>query len=273
MQKCESIMNGKQKHMSKILENGKAIMIPMDHGLSDGPLKGLSNIQHTINEVALGGASAVILHKGIIKSLPEVPKTSVIMHASAGTSVQADTYTKVLVGTVEEAIKLGADGFSLHINVGGAEKEPDMIQKLGSIAEECDRWQIPLLAMMYPRGKNIIKPISPEKVALSARVGAELGADIVKTIYTGDIDSFSKVVDGCPVPVVVAGGPEVDSIKDLLQMVSDVMQAGAIGVTIGRNVFGSDNPQLLTKAIRSIVLQDYSVEESLNIIEPLAIAD
>lgn len=258
-------MNGKQKRMNSILENGKAIMIPMDHGLSDGPLKGLANIHNTIHEVSLGGASAVILHKGIIKSLPEVPNTSVIMHASAGTSVQSDTFTKVLVGTVEEAVKLGADGFSLHINVGGAEKEPDMIRKLGTIAEECDIWQMPLLAMMYPRGNNISKPIPTEKVALSARVGAELGADIVKSIYTGDVDSFSRVVDGCPVPVVVAGGQKVDSVKDILKMVSDVMEAGAIGVTIGRNVFGSDNPQLLTKAIREIVLRKSTVTEALGI--------
>ena len=112
-------MNGKQKRLQKILENDKAIMIPMDHGLSDGPIKGLTNIHQTINEVALGGASSVILHKGIIKSLPTVPQTGIFMHASAGTSVQADTYTKVLVGTVKEAVRLGADAFSLHINVGG----------------------------------------------------------------------------------------------------------------------------------------------------------
>lgn len=188
------------------------------------------------------------------------------MHASAGTSVQADTQTKVLVGTVKEAVRLGADGFSLHINVGGADKEPDMIQKLGSIAEECDSYQIPLLAMMYPRSKNISKPIPVDKVTLSARVGFELGADIVKTIYTRDVDLFSKVIDRCPVPVVVAGGQKIDSVKDLLQMISDVMHAGAIGVTIGRNVFGSDNPQLLTKAIRKIVLQNTSVEDVLDIV-------
>lgn len=264
-------MNGKQKRLNSILEKNKAIIIPMDHGMSDGPVKGLVNIGHTIDEVALGGASAVILHKGIIKSLDHTPNTGIIMHASAGTSVQLDTNTKVLVGSVAESIKLGADAFSLHINVGGADKEPEMIQKLGKIAEECDTWQIPLLAMMYPRGKNIAKPIPVDKVALSARVGAELGADIVKTIYTGDVNSFAKVVEGCPVPVVVAGGPEANSIKDLLQMISDVMHAGAIGVTIGRNIFGSNNPQNLTKVIRSIVLEDISVDEAIDLLTRMPI--
>ena len=258
-------MNGKQKRLNSILENNKAIIVPMDHGLSDGPVKGLINISRTIDEVALGGASSVIIHKGIIKSLDHTPKMGIIMHASAGTSVQVDTNTKVLVGSVAEAVKLGADGFSLHINVGGADKEPDMIQKLGKIAEECDTWQIPLLAMMYPRGKNIAKPIPVEKVALSARVGAELGADIVKTIYTGDIDSFTKVVEGCPVPVVVAGGPQLDNVRDLLQMVADVMEAGAIGTMIGRNIFQHPQPRIITKAINGIICRNWSVEKALEV--------
>ena len=96
---------------------------------------------------------------------------------------------------VDEAIKLGADGISLHINVGGSLKEPDMLAKLGHIAEECDSWEMPLLAMMYPRGKNISNPIDTKQVELVTRVGAELGADIVKSVYTGDVESFSKVVE------------------------------------------------------------------------------
>lgn len=260
-------MLGKQKRLNSILFNGKAIMVPMDHGLSDGPVKGLVNMDHTINEVVTGGASAVIIHKGIIKSLKEVPSTGLILHASGGTSVQLDTNNKVLVANVEEALRLGADAISLHINIGGAPNEPAMVQKLAHISEQCDSWNIPLLAMMYPRGKNITNALDVNKIALVARVGAELGADIVKTIYTGDVASFEKVVEGCPVPVVVAGGPKLDNNKDVLQMVADVMEAGAIGVTLGRNIFQHSQPRLMTKAVKGIISHNWSVEKALDVIE------
>ena len=99
-------MLGKQKRLATILSNGKAIMVPMDHGLSDGPVTGLVNMDHTINEVVSGGASAVIIHKGIIKSLKTVPSTGLVLHSSGGTSVQLDTNNKVLVANVEEALRL-----------------------------------------------------------------------------------------------------------------------------------------------------------------------
>ena len=261
------MMNGKQKRLKNILDGDKAVIVPMDHGLSDGPIKGLVSMDKTIEEVALGGASSVILHKGIIKSLKSVPDTGLIMHASAGTSVQLDTNNKRLVATVKEAVRLGADGFSLHINVGGSPQEPDMIAKLGALVEEADSWEMPILGMMYGRGKNISSPISPKQVALVARVGAELGADIVKSVYTGDVDSFSKVVEGCPVPIVVAGGPKLENSRQVLQMVSDIMEAGAIGTMLGRNIFQHAHPRLMTQAISGIIKHGWNVDRALEILE------
>ena len=133
---------------------------------------------------------------------------------------------KMLTGTVEEALRLGADGVSLHINVGGKE-EPEMLEQLGMIADECHKWNMPLLAMMYPRGENIKNPHDPEIVGHAARIGAELGADIVKTLYTGDVNSFAKIVKSIPVPVVIAGGPKAKTDADVLKMTEDAMKAGA----------------------------------------------
>lgn len=260
-------MLGKEKRLKNILINDKAIIVPMDHGLSDGPVQGLVNIEQTIHEVIEGGASSVIVHKGIIKSLKRVPNAGLIMHASGGTGVQQDTHTKVLVANVQEAIRLGADGISLHINIGGAAHEPAMVQKLSLISEQCDSWNMPLLAMMYPRGKNITNPFDVKNVALAARVGAELGADIVKTVYTGDVESFTKVVEGCPVPIVVAGGPKLDNSQKLLQMVADVMEAGAIGTMIGRNIFQHSQPRVMAKAINGIVCHNWSVERAIEVLE------
>lgn len=124
---------------------------------------------------------------------------------------------------------------------------------------------MPLLAMIYPRGRKIKDEYSGKHIAHACRVGAELGADIIKTSYTGDQDSFSRVVEGCPVPVIIAGGPRVESELDLLKMVEGAIGAGARGAAIGRNVFQHEDPTLITHRICSIVHKGMTAEESLNI--------
>ncbi|MHA1410233.1 MAG: 2-amino-3,7-dideoxy-D-threo-hept-6-ulosonate synthase [Candidatus Odinarchaeia archaeon] len=255
-------MNGKKIRLSRILENGKAVIIPMDHGVSSGPIEGIKNIEETIKKLEKGGATAILTHKGILRSLTEVPKTGMIVHFSASTSLSPDTNWKVLVGSVEEAVKLGADAVSVHVNIG-CEKEPEMLMKLGWFSEACEEWQIPLLAMMYPRGGNVKDPYDPKTVAHVARVGAELGADLIKTNYTGSPETFSEVVDGCPVPVVIAGGPKMDSDKAVLEMVKGAMDAGAKGISMGRNVFQHKNVVGITKALRKIIVNNASVDDAM----------
>ncbi|MDL5502210.1 MAG: class I fructose-bisphosphate aldolase family protein, partial [Candidatus Methanoperedens sp.] len=169
---------------------------------------------------------------------------------------------QVQVCTVEEAIKMGADAVSVHINIG-SETEADQLQKLGSVAEQCDSWGMPLIAMMYPRGKGIKNPNDPELVAHVARAGAELGADIIKTNYTGDIDSFRAVVEGCPAPVVMAGGPKTNTDEEFLEMVRGAIDAGGRGVAIGRNVFQHENPTTMTRALTLVVHKGLSVEDAM----------
>ena len=124
---------------------------------------------------------------------------------------------------------------------------------------------MPLLAMMYPRGKKITDEYSEEYIAHAARVGAELGADIVKTNYIGDPDSFARVVKCCPIPVVIAGGPRVESELDLLTMVEGAISAGARGVAIGRNVFQHGNPAPITRRICGVVHKGLLAREALEI--------
>ena len=162
------------------------------------------------------------------------------------------------MGSVKEAIRLGADAVSLHINIGSKE-EPKMLYKLGMVADECNEWNIPLIAMMYPRGENIQNPHEASVVAHAARIGAEAGADIVKTVYTGDVNSFKEVIKSCPVPVVIAGGPKSNTDTEILQMCKDAMKAGAIGVTFGRNIFQHPKPNEIIKALHSIIFEkDYN---------------
>ena len=130
-----------------------------------------------------------------------------------------------------------------------------MLYKLGLVADECNEWNIPLIAMMYPRGENIKNPHEPAVVAHAARIGAEFGADIVKTVYTGDLNSFRDVVKSCPVPIVIAGGPKANTDAEILNMWRDAMNAGAIGVTFGRNIFQHKRPNEIIKALHSIIFE------------------
>jgi fructose-bisphosphate aldolase/2-amino-3,7-dideoxy-D-threo-hept-6-ulosonate synthase len=173
---------------------------------------------------------------------------------------------KMLTGSVEEAIRLGADGVSLHINIGGKE-EPEMLEQLGRVADDCHKWNMPLLAMMYPRGENIKNPHDPEIVGHVARIGAECGADIVKTLYTGDVDSFAKIVKSTPVPVVIAGGPKAKTDKEVLKMTEDAMAAGAKGVTYGRNIFEHKHPEEMTEALADIIFRKATAKEAAKRLE------
>jgi DhnA family fructose-bisphosphate aldolase class Ia len=172
----------------------------------------------------------------------------------------------MLVCTVEEAIKIGADGVSLHVNLG-ADTEPEMLRQFGHVSAACSEWGMPLLAMMYVRGKNVRNPYDVAVVKHAARVGAELGADIVKCVYTGSPDSFRQVVDGCPVPVVIAGGEKMETDREILEMVAGSLEAGGKGVSIGRNAFQHDRPDRIVAAIAKMVHEDASVDAALAFLE------
>ncbi|KXA93012.1 fructose-bisphosphate aldolase [candidate division MSBL1 archaeon SCGC-AAA259E22] len=241
----------------------RTVIVPMDHGISSGPIEGLRDMKGAVNKVAEGGANAVLLHKGLVRTGHRGYGRDIglIIHLSASTALGPDPNNKVTATSVEEAISMSADAVSVHVNVG-AENEEEQLRELGRVAETCESWGMPLIAMMYPRGGKIEDEFSAEVVAHAARVGAELGADIVKTNFTEKISSFRKVTKGCPVPVVIAGGPKADSDREILEMVSNSIRAGGAGVSIGRNVFQHKNPTGMVRAISKIVHQEASPEEA-----------
>lgn len=249
-------MIGKKIRLERILDrkSGNTVIVPLDHGVTVGPIEGLEDLPKTVNDVARGGADAVLMHKGMVQYGHRGYGSDIglIIHLSAGTSLAPDPNNKVLVCTVKEAVRLGADAVSVHINVG-ADNESQMLMDLGTVAADCKEYGMPLLAMMYPRGKEIKNGHDAKYVKIAARAGAELGADIIKTVYTGDKDSFRQVVEGCPAPIVIAGGPKIDSEESLLKMIEDAMECGARGVSIGRNVFQAKDRGTLTSKICKIV--------------------
>ncbi len=196
-------MRGKEIRLERIINRNtkRTIIVPMDHGVSQGPIDGLIDLGDAVDAVALGGANAVLGHIGLALygHRRRGPDVGLILHLSASTAIAPDPNEKVLVNTVTNALRMGADAVSMHVNIG-ADSEARMLEDLGRVAVQCQHWGMPLLAMMYPRGRKIEDEHAVGHVKLAARVAAELGADIVKTVYTGDPDSFREVTRGCPVP-------------------------------------------------------------------------
>jgi len=249
-------MIGKKIRLERIFDrnSGRTVIVPMDHGVTLGPVAGLTDIRQTIDAVAKGGANAIVIHKGLVEAghRGRGKDVGLIVHLSASTCIAPDPNCKVMTTTVEEAIRLGADAVSIHVNLG-AEDEGSMLQDFGRIAKIAGDWGIPLLAMVYTRGPKVKSEYDVNAIKHAARVGAELGADVVKVSYSGSSESFREVVQGCFVPVVIAGGEKMNSDEDILNMVKGAMAAGAAGVSIGRNVFQHQHPAKIVQDIAGIV--------------------
>ncbi|MFG2988381.1 2-amino-3,7-dideoxy-D-threo-hept-6-ulosonate synthase [Streptomyces sp. NPDC048257] len=242
--------------------SGRSLIVPMDHGISVGATTGLRDIAATVGQVSDGGANGIVVHKGLVPTVQKGlrPETALIVHMSASTSLGGHLNRKVAVCTVAEAVRLGADAVSLHINAG-TETEPEQIVDTAKIAEECALWGVPLLAMVYVRSSPEDE-YDPVKVGHAARMAAELGADLVKCHYTGDPHTFSEVVAGCPVPVLIAGGAAHGDVRKLFTTVAEALGAGAAGVSMGRNIFESPDATVLTRHLGLLVHQGWSADRA-----------
>jgi len=261
---------GKTIRLERILnrKTQRAIIVPMDHGVSVGPIDGIIDMRETIVDMANSGADAVLMHKGLVRCGHRASGRGVglIVHLSASTSLSPLSNSKTLVGTVEEAVRLGADGVSVHVNLGDT-NEREMLADLGRVARSADEWGMPLLAMVYARGPRVDNEFDPAVVAHCARVGVELGADVVKVPYTGDMESFSDVVSACCIPVVIAGGPRTESTRQFLEMVDNSLKAGGSGLSVGRNVFQHPRRTRLVQALRGLVHENMPLEQALALVE------
>ncbi len=269
-------MVGKQIRVERITnrETGKTVIVPMDHGMTMGPIRGLIDMATMVNKVADGGVDAVLGHIGLplMGHRGYGRDVGLIIHLSASTNLGPDPNHKVLVTAVERAIKYGADAVSIHVNLG-ADYEAEMLKDFGATALKCEEWGMPLVAMVYTRGAKIEDEYDVSVVKHAARVAAEVGADIVKVNYTGSADTFRQVVEGCGgdrpdgIKVVIAGGEKLESDRDILEMVDGAMKAGGAGVSIGRNAFQHDHPEKITAAIAAMVHRGASIQEALQILE------
>jgi len=258
-------MLGKKIRMERIMDRNtkKTVMVPLIHGVGMGPIKGIKDVKNSVDTIALGGANAVVLHKGIVAASHRRTGKDIglILHLTA-TSKRGK---QVLVSDVKEAVAMGADAVSIRIEVGGPDEEA-MLAILGRIARDAEEWGMPLLTLMHPGSEKTEKAYI-KSLMRAARIGAEIGADVVRIPYSGSSESFSEVVSICPVPVIGIGGEKKDTEKDVLDMVHSIMASGARGVSIGRNIFQYKRPGNMIKAISQIVHKGFPVATALEVLK------
>ena len=253
---------GIDARLQRISTGGRYLIVPMDHGITMGAVTGLKDIESTIDAVTRGGADAVLTQKGIAPRVHDHKNDAgYVVHLNASTGIGPDENDKRRSGSVEQAVRVGADAVSFHINVG-SDNEPDQIAQLGEVTETAESYGMPMLAMAYARGPGI-DGHDPQTLGHAVRLAEELGADVVKTAYSGDAESFEHVVESTRLPVVIAGGSK-GTDRETVEMVRGAMDAGAAGVSMGRSIFQHDDPEAITRAVAAVVHDDAAVDEALD---------
>ena len=261
---------GMANRMAQLIQpDGHCLFMPIDHGYFQGPTRNLEEPGKTVAPL-LPYADAVFATRGVVRSaLDPATVKPIILRVSGGTSmVGADLANEGITTSMEEAIRLNVAAVGISIFVG-TDYERESLLNLGKLVDEGERYGIPVMAVTAV-GKELERRDS-RYLGLCCRIAAELGARVVKTYWCDD--GFEKVVRGCPVPVVMAGGPQADSELDVLEFVHDGMQRGAIGVNLGRNVWQNDHPVAVIRALRHIVHEDGSVQEAHELFKSVRAGD
>ena len=248
---------GMKNRLSKIIKpsNSRCVMLAVDHGYFLGPTEKLENPRETIGPL-LNYADSLMLTRGVLRTsvIPE-SNTPIVLRVSGGSSIIGEDLSKeTIVTSIEEAIKLNASCLALSIFVG-SKYEFQTLKNLSKLVNEGEKYGIPVLAVTAV-GKEMAR--DSRYLALACRIAAELGAHVVKTYHCPD---FNKVVEGCPVPVIIAGGKKLAE-REALQLTFDALEDGASGVDMGRNIWQSDNPVAMLKAVRAIVHENSTVKEA-----------
>lgn len=238
-------MIGTMRRLGRLFhpQSAKSVVLALDHGASEGLIPGLTEIPLLLEGSKHLPVQGVVLNKGLARaSVGSLPlDKNVFIQLSAGTKHGLPTYNQSIVCSVNEALRLGADAVSVHVNIGN-DLEDRMLQDFGMVTDEAHAVGLPVMAVIYARGGQIVNELDPTLITHCIRLGGELGADVVCVPYSGDKESFALGVATCPVPVLMAGGPNPPSWKAAKAMISEAMEAGAAGVVLGRAVFQHKDP-------------------------------
>ena len=250
---------GIENRLSKIFkpESGKTVMLAVDHGYFQGPTTGLEDLRKTLAPLA-NLADCLFITRGMLRNCVEKNiQSSICLRVSGGPSILGELSNEDIVVSLEEAIRLNVSGIGMSIFVG-AENEDRTISNLGRLINEAEKYGMPVLAITAV-GREMAR--DSRYLGLACRIAAEIGSRIVKTYYCED---FYKVVESCPVPIVMAGGTKIPE-KDALLMTENAIKEGASGVDMGRNIFQSENPAAMMKAIKAIVHKGVDSKEAFDL--------
>ena len=255
---------GMKNRMKRIVnpKTGHTVMLAVDHGYFQGPTTGLQKPGETIKPL-IPYADAVMLTRGVLRTSVDTGISKpIVLRVSGGTSVLKDDLSNEGITTsMTEAIRLNASAVALSIFVGSPNERQTLLS-LSELVNQGEEYGIPVLAVTAV-GREMVRDV--RYLGLATRIASELGAHIVKTYYCED---FEKVVEGCPVPIVIAGGKKIPEL-DALKLAYNAIQAGAVGVDMGRNIFQSETPVAMIKAVRSIVQENYTPEEAYDLLNSL----
>jgi len=250
---------GMKNRLSQLIKpDGKALFLPIDHGYFQGPTHCLEKPAETIKPL-LQYADALMLTRGVLRNCvdPEIQKPIIMRVSGAVSVVGEDLANESIVTSIQEILRLNASAVSMSV-FAGTPYENKSLSNLAKLVDECEDYGIPVMAVTAV-GKELEKR-EARYLALVARISAEIGARVVKTYYCKE--KFEKVVDGCPVPVVIAGGPKAETQQEVFDFVYDGMQKGAIGVNLGRNIWQTQHPVAAIRAIRAIIHEKHTAKEA-----------
>lgn len=257
---------GMKNRLSKIIkpDTGHTVMLAVDHGYFLGPTNKLEQPEKTIKPLT-SYADSLMLTRGILRNCVEATaNVPVVLRVSGGNSIIGKNLANEgITTTMKEAIRLNVSAVALSIYVG-TDYEHQTLMSLSQLVNEGEEYGIPILAVTAV-GKELEKR-DARFLSLCCRIAAELGAHFVKTYYCED---FEKVVETCPVPIVIAGGPKLDDERDALKLAYDAVQRGAVGVDMGRNIWQSDYSVAMIQAVRKIVHDKASVDEAHDLFKSL----
>jgi DhnA family fructose-bisphosphate aldolase class Ia len=263
-------MLGKEAHIQRMKNpaSGRILTVAVDHAPSYGVLDGIENIEQVVDQVAGAGPDAMVLMQGVAARCfgPYAGRVALIMKCS--TLSPFHPQHDVWVGSVEDALRLGADAIAMALTVG-CPQQAQLLSNLGALVREAEQVGLPVIVHSYPNGEQVPpdEVYTVKQVGYASRLAMELGVDIVKTFYTGSAESFAQVVEmAAPALVVAAGGPRLETDGDVLRMAYDVVQAGAAGITFGRNIWQSADPGAMVRALKQILHENGSVDQALGIL-------
>jgi class I fructose-bisphosphate aldolase len=248
-----STVEGKQLRLARILgADRSALIVPLDHALTLGPIPGLVDIGSLVQTLSAAQPDALIVHRGVLSSASWDPTLAprIIMHLSGNSTFDEQSQVKALVASVEDAVRLGADGVSVHVSLG-TDHDRSTLAEVGAISSASERYGLPLLAMMYVSAPGRAEDATA--IAHAARIGAELGADIVKVNAPRDPADLASIFAGCYVPVLLAGGEANASPLGTLELIERGMASGGAGACVGRNVFQAPDPFSCVRALRDVI--------------------